>query len=404
MRKLISVMPLTFLFAAVLFFLSAQAEAQLAWNATQYFQYNFGNITLNPTTRVVTIEFWVSNPQDPSALPYDLFAVGSPFKIAGARLAIDIGWPSLEYTNIGSRGSLATVPWGGGVAAALPISVNALTSSTVAVGGNHYNVFATLPSWASGTGTAAIEGHPMWWNGTANLSVPVKSQVTYFPITTSTEVRRQVVDITKCQVCHNDVKKDKVGVPIPRLSMHGANRNENTQLCPVCHNPNQTDIAYRTAGAEVAIDFKRLVHSIHASSFRKTPFTVIGRNGVLFDFSHTAFPQEIRNCVLCHVDSGTKGTFELPLKSYVTGSTIETLSVPGVSVDVDPANDYRITPIAAVCSACHDDKDKIAHMISKGASFHIQQKYITATMEKCPTCHGPGKTRDVRKVHQIGGD
>lgn len=404
MRKRYPAIWLCLLCVTGLLFTWGQAEAQLAWNATQYFQYNFGNITFNPTTREVTVEFWISNPQDPFSLPYDLFAADSPFKIAGARLAIDIGWPSLEYTNIGSRGSLATLPWGGGTAAATPISVNALSSSTVPLGGNHYSASATLPSWASGTGTAAIEGHPIWWNGTANLSVPVTSQVTNFAITSSTAVRRQIVDFAKCQNCHNDIKKDKNGVPIPRLSMHGANRNENIQLCPVCHNPDQTDIPYRTSGAEVAIDFKRLVHSIHSSSFRKTPFIVIGRNSVVHDFSHVAFPAEVRNCAYCHIYNGTSGTFELPLKSYVLGSTIDTLSVPGVSVDVNPANNYRITPIAAVCSSCHDTKDAKEHMLSKGASFHIQQKYITANMERCPTCHGPGKIKDLRRIHEVRTD
>ncbi len=37
--------------------------------------------------------------------------------------------------------------------------------------------------------------------------------------------RRTVVDIAQCDVCHN------------LLSLHGTNRNNNTQVCVACHNP-----------------------------------------------------------------------------------------------------------------------------------------------------------------------
>ena len=42
--------------------------------------------------------------------------------------------------------------------------------------------------------------------------------------------RRLVVDIAKCDVCH-DV-----------LSLHGNNRTDEPGVCAVCHNPNATDV------------------------------------------------------------------------------------------------------------------------------------------------------------------
>jgi OmcA/MtrC family decaheme c-type cytochrome len=170
----------------------------------------------------------------------------------------------------------------------------------------------------------------------------------------------------------------------------------------MCHNPNQTDAAYRTSGSEESIDFKRMVHGIHAGGFRKTPLIIIGRNGSVNNYSSVRFPSELRNCVKCHIDNGARGTFELPM-STTLGSTINSLSVltpaPG-QVDVDPSNDLRISPIAATCSGCHDKSETRQHMVRMGASFGVVQSAL-AGREQCVTCHGPGKSRDVRRAHEI---
>jgi OmcA/MtrC family decaheme c-type cytochrome len=221
---------------------------------------------------------------------------------------------------------------------------------------------------------------------------------------------------SKCAKCHDGVKLSGSGTPIPRLSLHGNNRNENVKLCVMCHNPNQTDVPYRvitadarTSSAEVSVDFKRMVHGIHAGGFRKTPLVIIGRNTSINDYSGVRFPGELRNCVNCHIDRSGRGTFELPLSAAVLGSTVSTGSVfavaPGAprSIDVNPANDLKITPTAATCSGCHDSAEVRTHMIrTGGASFGTLQQYIgTAVVERCANCHGPGKEKDVRRAHEI---
>ena len=93
-----------------------------------------------------------------------------------------------------------------------------------------------------------IEGHPaLDVNGDGVLDrLPVKSVYRHFRILDATIVpRRAVVDIEKCKQCHQ-----------PHLSLHGNNRTDEIQACVTCHNPNATDIAYRTSGAETPIDFK----------------------------------------------------------------------------------------------------------------------------------------------------
>jgi OmcA/MtrC family decaheme c-type cytochrome len=236
--------------------------------------------------------------------------------------------------------------------------------------------------------------------------------------------RRQVVDIGKCRQCHDG--RQHGATIVPRLSLHGNNRTENLGLCVVCHNPNQTDVPYRyaaagtpaaaqIAGPEVPIDFKVLVHSIHAGGFRTNPYVVVGFQSSVNDFSYVRFPKKLRDCTNCHVDANGKGSFELPLRPGVLGTTVKTQSVFQVAlptptqpsdraIDVDPANDLRITPTAAVCSSCHDKAEVKSHMIrTGGASFATTQAAIGTTVnERCANCHGPGRDEDVRKAHEIG--
>jgi OmcA/MtrC family decaheme c-type cytochrome len=272
-------------------------------------------------------------------------------------------------------------------------------------------VQSDLPVQAQNTATVAIEGRLAWPvvvdGATVYGRVPVKSEYKHVGLATAIPVpRREVVAINKCMVCHDgEIHED---TEIPRLSLHGNNRTEELGVCVICHNPNQTDIAYRTSGAEVPVDFKTMVHSIHGTKRRQTPFVVTGFGGSINDFSSVRFPGTPADCLNCHVDLNGRGTFELPLAKGVKGTTIATGSIPGSMVDVDPANNSRITPIAAVCSSCHDSAKARTHMVAtrSGGRFGVLQKDIDSgrVREKCVDCHGPGRDKSVRKVHQIEGD
>jgi OmcA/MtrC family decaheme c-type cytochrome len=430
---------------------SAQtAPLPLAWEQTKYFQYNIENVTVAPATTAgkwtVKVIFSVSNPVQGNE--WDI-KTAAPFQGAGAALTLDIGWnPETDFTNTGSTGAalapLLSTTTGTGVA--LPIQArNLQTTGSTACGATDCpgvpSVLTRKLYWvsrditpvpAASAGRVALEGKPVC-NGLPGCptsvapfaNIPVKSATADFAIPASATTaallpnqRRQVVDIAKCKGCHDDGKHGDVVVP--RLSLHGANRNENLDLCVTCHNPNQTDVPYRylepadprIGAAETPIDFKVMVHSIHAGGFRKTPYVVIGRNSSVNDFSGVRFPAELRkSCLKCHVtDASGRGSFELPLKSAVLGTTIKSQSIYQVSagsertIDVNPANDLKITPTAATCSACHDNSEVRSHMIrTGGASFATTQDKIGTTVkERCATCHGPGKDKDVRKVHELG--
>jgi len=457
-----------YLLLALVFALPPQMANGQAWDAVKYFKYNIDNVTVTPVvagTWNVKVIFSVTNP---TLGGFWNIRDDAPFTSAGAGLTLDIGWdPASDFTNTGSANPALSpvVTTALGTGAAIPVQVRGLQGNIPPAGvatacdldpskcpgvtptGRFWvakNV-TPRPLGAVKDGRVAIEGKPVC-NGIAGFTcpttvapfanVPVPSVVASFAFTATESLaamipdpRRQIVDIAKCQQCHDN--KQHGATIVPKLSLHGNNRTENLGLCVMCHNPNQTDVPYRyqttgttadprIAGPEVPIDFKVLVHSIHSGGFRVNPYVVVGFQSSVNDFSDVRFPRELRNCVNCHIDASGKGTFELPIKSTL-GTTVTTQSIylvapptatpPGVrAISVDPADDLKITPIAAACSACHDKAEVKSHMVrTGGASFGTLQANIGVTVkEKCANCHGPGKEEDVRRAHEIsrggGGD
>lgn len=446
----------TLAFAAAFAATAAHAAVDL-WDAARHFQYNIEKVGVTPgpaaTPQSYTIKVVFSVADPVMGMVWDI-QNATPFRPSPApsgQLTLDVGWDAgADFTNIGgASGSLlpitTTTP---GAAAAMPVQVRNLVNKAASpvtafpctpaeCGPTDVNrfyalarvtplAFPALPAY----GRVVLEGRPVCVGvpGVNCDDQPVPPDYN-IPATTATanftfaptaplaamlpaaqDPRRAVVDLAKCKGCHNG--RDEI-----RLSLHGANRNENLGACVVCHNPNQTDVAYRRpvaagedpriAGPEVPIDFKTMIHSIHAGGKRTQPFVVIGRNSSVNDYSTVRFPKELRNCALCHVDANGKGTFELPLHAGVLGTTVKTqsgyLATPR-TIDVAPSNDTKVSPTAAVCSSCHDKDEVKRHMTSRGgASFATTQAAIGVTVrERCASCHGPGKDKDVRKVHEVG--
>lgn len=370
--------------------------------AAAAFQYNIESITYAAPD--VTIVFSVTNPA--TGAHYDI--LGDPEFTAGggaSRLGIIVGWDTSDYSNEGS-----------GRAAGAPVTVNALTNAVLSTGACPadctFEVSATLAgaALASGSGVVAIEGHPAGDDGTGayTVRVPVRSAVEYFAITDATaQPRREVVSITaKCDNCHGT------------LSMHGANRTDEGQVCVICHNPNATDINRRpddhtvTATAdgakEASIDFKRMIHAIHGAAKRENPYVVwgFGNNEHVFGPDEVQFPGILNDCTTCHLSA----TFELPLAEGVLATTIDTAdgrATKGAATAgelEDPSDDLNISPTAAVCSACHDTLLAQAHMEQNGGAFSIAQADVgafAATTETCAVCHGPGRDADLARVHGL---
>jgi OmcA/MtrC family decaheme c-type cytochrome len=213
----------------------------------------------------------------------------------------------------------------------------------------------------------ALEGHPaaeLVGDGILDDRIAVANDVLFRVVAQGRlavlEPRREVVDVDKCNGCH-----DSAGAGI---SLHGNNRTGNEQVCVFCHNPDATDINRRptppapTADGkpEEAIDFKRMIHRIHSGAELEEGLIVYGFSGPT-DFSHIEYIGNRRNCETCHVP----GAYSTEAAGAALPTTVETGADRAVSSD-----DLNISPTAAVCSSCHDSEAALTHMKLHGASFH----------------------------------
>jgi OmcA/MtrC family decaheme c-type cytochrome len=330
-----------------------------------------------------------------------LYHIETTPAITGGSMSLIIGWDTTDMKN-----TTPTV----GRSNAQPISISLLSSGALVAGVSNtadtYTIQSgtVIPADATGIGRAGFYARmsvDVDGDGT-NDTIQAKSVVKDFIITGSSVVaRRTVVDIAKCDQCHE------------RLSLHGGARTDEPQLCVMCHNPNATDTARRPVGApagtldnkkEESIDFKRMIHGIHAAGMRVNGLVVYGffsapatENPV--DFRDVRFPGILNNCTACHTTSSYQlsGVWVSPTQSGILGSTID----HGASL-TDPADDLNISPTAGACSSCHDDALSQTHMTQVGgAAFAALESTINTNLETCSICHGPGNIADVKTVHGV---
>ncbi|OGA19600.1 MAG: hypothetical protein A3I63_06565 [Betaproteobacteria bacterium RIFCSPLOWO2_02_FULL_66_14] len=358
-------------------------------------KFKFNILGAAPTTPggAPVITFSVTDPTNGDK-PYDI-KTDPAFTAGGAStLTVKLGWTKAGVADIGNDGS--------GQNHGQPASINALTASVAGATAGTYEVTSpvAVPAGQTGTMRVMMDGHPagdVTKAGTFSDRLPVKSAFRDFAITGTAVARRQVVDIAKCNVCHDVV------------SLHGANRNDESQVCAVCHNPNATDKGRRTGigvdgKTEEAVDFKTMIHAIHAGQssnggFREKGIVVYGFGGSVNDFGKVVFPGKLNNCTACHAGTSYQltGLWDLPTASGVLGTTTNT----GASA-TDAADNLRISPAAAVCSSCHDGAVAKLHMEANGAIFSATQATLGSTvLEICSLCHGAGRTFDVKTVHGV---
>ncbi|BAV35011.1 cytochrome C [Sulfuricaulis limicola] len=363
------------------------------------------SVTNTAPLALPTIRFSITNAAD---VPYDIAATPA---ITGGSMSLLIGWSTTDINNNGRSNSQ-------------PISISLLSSGALAGtvtnnGDGTYSVTSTtaVPADATGSGRAGFHARfSADVNGDATKeTIQVKSVVKDFLITGASLVaRRTVVDMAKCNLCHE------------RLSLHGGARTDEPQICVMCHNPNATDVGRRpkTGGIPVAatmldlkkeesIDFKRMIHGIHAADMRTKGLVVYGffsapatQNPV--DFSHVRFPGILKDCASCHTTSSYQlsGVWASPTQSGILGSTIDTApsAVDAATLTTglaDQTDDLNISPTAAVCSSCHDDTLAQTHMTWGTGTFSATEATINTNLETCSICHGPGSVADIKTVHGV---
>lgn len=377
--------------------------------ATAKFKYNIISVTPTAAGAKPVVTFSVTDPTNGGA-PYDIKASAAFTAGANSTLNVKFGWSTADFGNDGSGQSFGQ-----------PVTLNALTAAVPGTAAGTYTVTSTVAIPATQTGTLRVmmDGHPagdVTTAGTFTDRLPVTSVFKDFAITGAVVARRVVVDIAKCDVCH-DV-----------LSLHGNNRTDEPGVCVICHNPNATDAGQRPKDAtgalngsapnssggtvaadgknEESIDFKTMIHAIHAGQSDKGGYRTKGI--VIYGFGNVAnftnpvvFPGKLNNCAACHAGTSYQltGVWAAPTANGILGTTIST----GASA-TDSADNLRITPTAAVCSSCHDTAVAKLHMQDafSGGNFSAPQAAISAASpENCSFCHGPGKAIDVQVVHGV---
>ncbi len=339
------------------------AHANETMIAGEQISVNILSVTNTAPGQFPVVKFSVTNPAAGNAF----YNIKTDPAWTSGRLSLALAWDTRDFTNTGvaGRSTYATT--------------NALTAATIAHGDGTFTVTSgvKIPDGtaapfraASGSGMAIFEGRYNIPTGRASFYM----EPTYFSINEpngQAHPRRQVVASAKCNACHG------------LLNFHGGSRANPEAQCQGCHNPRFAT----TSG--ISLDFKRLIHGIHAAAVRTDPLT-IGNH--VFDTSVVHFPGVISDCHTCHEND----SFKLPLPANVLASTIDL----GAN-QADPADDTMITATASVCSACHDSSLARSHMVQNGADFTATEATIAAgvSTETCAICHGDGRIVDVQTVH-----
>jgi len=357
--------------------------------AGEAFSLNILSVTDTAPGQSPVITFSVTDPTNGDAA-YNIHTDTAFTTCAGgaSRLAVNVAWSTTEYANIGS-GNLPGVP----------ISMNPLAACGGASTDNGDGTFTVtsptaVPANTVGSLSVAIEGHPAVdvYNDGSFQSIAVTNAVFYAPVTDANAVaRRAIVDIQKCDDCHN------------QLSLHGNNRTDKPEVCVTCHNPMMTDVNQRagdpcaaTLGADdTTIDFKHMIHGIHASGEIGKPYDVCGFRSSVHSFNFV-YPGRLNNCEGCH----TPGTYFPVDATEVFGTTFD-VNDPAILTD-----DRVVSPNASVCSGCHIEDAEILHMQQNGGDFNAGKaadgSLVSAQVESCSVCHGPGRVADVKVAHKIG--
>ncbi|MCP5129330.1 MAG: OmcA/MtrC family decaheme c-type cytochrome [Pseudomonadales bacterium] len=383
---------------------SIQSSHEILSNeARQRFAASIMAVTNTAPGQFPQVQYKVFDPTAGNA-PYDLQSdpVWTAVADGSSRLAIDLAWDTTDYTNSGNQEHEASA-----------VSIDALTGTPVGDGSYIVTSAVAIPNGserpfiaANGSGVAGIEGHPAVNIGSdaePNMQrIPFTNANAFFSINEAdgqAVPRRTSVELNSCLNCHQT------------LVLHGNNRTDNVQVCVACHNPRNTDREVREALAnagrlpppsdgkdEESIDFKTMIHGIHAAGIRQDPLQIVGFGGFsvhVYDEEEVQYPGRLGNCTSCHTSDG----YTLPLPSGVLATTIDT----GVDHE-SPIDDTVVSPVTAVCSSCHDGDEAASHMVFFGGSFDTSQEAIDdgEVVEQCSTCHGSGRPDDVSLVHPVG--
>jgi len=149
-----------------------------------------------------------------------------------------------------------------------------------------YKFKAAIPAGYDVTATHRVAGQFQRVYPIDNVVYPANAVLDYRPDGNTVTANRHVSTTAVCNDCH------------ARLTAHGSRRE--FDLCIVCHNTQSTD-----ANSGNSVDMPVMIHKIHRGESLPSveaggKYQIVGYRGAVHDYSTVVFPQDIRNCTVCH--------------------------------------------------------------------------------------------------------
>ena len=171
---------------------------------------------------------------------------------------------------------------------------------------------------------------------------------------------RKMADTTSCNSCHD------------KLSLHGASAVD-TQVCVLCHNAGNVD-----PNSGNALTMATMVHSIHAGKLLNS---TVATGGAAYtvgtrDFTAVGFPQDLRNCSVCH---------------------------SGANPATPQGDNWKTGPSQQACLTCHANSTgstwDTLHSAIAGQFVASGAPAKALTNNLCSQCHGAGSVISTERVH-----